>query len=420
MLVRLLASFPALLVSLVLIPSLAFAQEVNLIQNPSLETAVGGAPTNWTKTFWGSPSPTFQYPVLGRTGNGASVSFSKNSSGDARWQHSPVTVDAGKAYTYSSWYKSTATTELNAAYTTASGQTNYAWLATLPATNNVWQQANISITIPSNATKASIFHLIDKTGSLTVDDFSLVLTGATSTPPPPPNPTPTTTPPTTDPTAFSEGMVSITFDDSWLSQYENAMPILEAAGLKGTFYITTEPIQNNWDGFINLAQLKNIALKGHELGGHTVTHADLSTLRSQRISAEIRNSKTYIQSQTGAVVTSLAYPYGSFNNTVITQTKQAGYTNARGVEEGLVKKTDDTFTLKSHSVGPSTSLASIRSYIDQAKANKQWYILTLHEIDTLGGEYSTTPQDLQAIVDYIKSTGIKSVTVQQGVAAMMQ
>jgi peptidoglycan/xylan/chitin deacetylase (PgdA/CDA1 family) len=274
--------------------------------------------------------------------------------------------------------------------------------------------------MPGNTTKVSIFHLLDKSGTLVVDDFSLTLAGATSTPPTPPPAT--TTPPTQPPTAeqFAEGMVTLSFDDSWLSQYEQGLPILDQAGIKGTFYITTEPIENGWDGFITLTQLKDIALKGHELGGHTVTHADLATLRRARISSEIRNSKSFIQNQTGTIVTSLAYPYGSYNSTVITQAKQAGYTNARGVEEGLVKKNDDKYTLKSHSVGPTTALSTIRAYIDQAKANKQWYILTLHEIDNAGGEYSTSPQDLQAIVEYIKATGIKAVTMQQGVAAMGQ
>ena len=38
---------------------------------------------------------------------------------------------------------------------------------------------------------------------------------------------------------FDQGFVSLTFDDGLLNQYQNAMPILDAAGLKGSFYIIT-------------------------------------------------------------------------------------------------------------------------------------------------------------------------------------
>lgn len=38
---------------------------------------------------------------------------------------------------------------------------------------------------------------------------------------------------------FTQGFVSLTFDDGLLNQYQNALPILDAAGLKGSFYIIT-------------------------------------------------------------------------------------------------------------------------------------------------------------------------------------
>lgn len=403
-----------LLLAFSAIPFTAFGQEANLILNAALETTgSAGAPAHWSKTFWGSPTPTFQYPTAGRSGNGAAITYGANSNGDARWSHAPVSVVAGATYTYSNWYKSTVPTEIDVVYTNSNGSLTYGWIQDIPSSANTWKQATASIVIPAGVTKATVFHLIDKKGTLTVDDFSLTKVG-TSTPPPPPPPG------GGDPNSFSEGMVTITFDDSWLSQYQNGLPILESAGFKGTMYITTEPIQGNWDGFINLTQLKDMKARGHELAGHTVTHADLTTLNTNAANRELKNSKSYIQNQTGATVTSLAYPYGSFNTAVINLTKAAGYTNARGVEEGLVKKTDNKFTLKSHSIGPATSLATVKSYIDQAKANKQWYILTLHEILQNGDEYSTTPAQLQEIVTYLKSSGIKVTTMAEATALMAQ
>jgi peptidoglycan/xylan/chitin deacetylase (PgdA/CDA1 family) len=40
--------------------------------------------------------------------------------------------------------------------------------------------------------------------------------------------------------AFSEGMVSFSFDDGWLDHYTEALPILDVNGIDGTFYIVSE------------------------------------------------------------------------------------------------------------------------------------------------------------------------------------
>ena len=210
------------------------------------------------------------------------------------------------------------------------------------------------------------------------------------------------TPPPPTPGQFTEGMVSLTFDDSWLSQYTNALPILQTAGLKGTFYLTTQPVKEGWDDFMIPANIQDIAQKGHEIAGHTVTHADLTTLSNAKINQEIKNSKTYLQNLTGQTVVSLAYPYGSVSTKVKNLTKNAGYTSARGVDyETLNISTTDKYDLKSQCIETSDSIVSIKAQIDAAKANKQWYVLCIHEVKDGGDQYSTTPARFQEIVDFL-------------------
>jgi peptidoglycan/xylan/chitin deacetylase (PgdA/CDA1 family) len=544
--------------------SLAQAQ-TNLIQNGDFETA---GPSGWTKIFWGTPTPTFTYPATGHSGSSASVTFSANSNGDARWQPTAVNVTAGQTYTYTEWYKSTVASEIDVEFTNASGAKSYGWVADVPSSNNAWQQISASIVVPSGITKMSVYHLLDKAGTLAIDDVSLVggstpppgaptvtissnptsiqsgqsstitwsSTNATSctatgswtgtkatsgtqsvsptatatytlactgaggttsqsttvtvsaTPPGAPtatisaNPTsitsgqsstltwsstnatsctasgawsgtkatsgtqsvsPTTnstytivcsgasgtttpqsatitvnsTPP--PPGGFSEGMVSLAFDDAWLSQYQNALPILQAANLKGTFYLTTQPIREQWDGFMTPNQVKDIAQKGHEIAGHTVSHADLTTLSQSRINTEIKSSKTYLQNLTGTTVTSLAYPYGAVNNTVKNLVRNAGYTNARGVQyDTLNTATSDKYDLKSMCIETSNPVSQVKAEIDKAKANKQWFILCFHEILNGGDQWSMTPAKFQEIIDYVKSSGVKVVTMKEGRALM--
>jgi peptidoglycan/xylan/chitin deacetylase (PgdA/CDA1 family) len=65
-----------------------------------------------------------------------------------------------------------------------------------------------------------------------------------------------------------EGAVSLTFDDGSQSQLEIAVPILEEHGLTGTFYIN--PRGDDWKQ--RLAPWCEVALAGHEIGNHSISH----------------------------------------------------------------------------------------------------------------------------------------------------
>jgi hypothetical protein len=62
--------------------------------------------------------------------------------------------------------------------------------------------------------------------------------------------------------------VVLTYDDALTSQLDNALPVLDAAGLKGTFFLTGVGLKPE-----TVARWKAAAAAGHELGNHTVFHA---------------------------------------------------------------------------------------------------------------------------------------------------
>ena len=66
-----------------------------------------------------------------------------------------------------------------------------------------------------------------------------------------------------------EGAVSLTFDDGILTQLDNAVPCLNASGLKGTFYVNPNRDQR-WDKL--LSRWQDVSKQGHELGNHTSSH----------------------------------------------------------------------------------------------------------------------------------------------------
>lgn len=383
----------------------ALAAGPNLIQNPSFETASGNAPSLWSPVSWGSVLATFAYPVAGHAGNAAQVTLAANTTGDARWEHEPVTVLPGATYEFKAWYKSSMASEVDTKLIATNGTVSWGWVASLPSSGGVWKQVTADIVIPPTVTKLVVFHLAKTQGALTVDDYSLVKKDVT----PPPN-------------TFSEGMVTFSFDDAWASQYNNALPILQKAGLKGTFYIMTEPVAGGWAEYMNPNQVKDIAQKGHEIGGHTVTHTDLTTLGVAKIDTEVKNSKSYLQTLTGRTVNTLAYPYGAFNQTVKDRVKAAGYNNARNagttIANGFNTKKQNVFEINSFSPTNTVSLASMKAAIDRAKANKEWFVFSFHRVQNGNGEYFTSTADFEALVNYAKNSGIKVVTIQEGAALL--
>ena len=220
-------------------------------------------------------------------------------------------------------------------------------------------------------------------------------------------------------TPFTQGMVTLSFDDGWLSTYQNGIPILNAAGLKSTQYIV-----NNFLGtpdYDTVADVLAMQASGHEIGSHTLTHPDLLTLSEAQMRQEITQSRAGLLTLGLSPVKTFAFPYGNYNDLALQIVKESGFTSSRTanpVDSGYNYKNSDPFLLKNFSVETTTTMTDVKNWVDTAIANKTWAILVMHQVDTSGSQYSLTPAMLQSIVDYLKQTGIPVVTLSQGLNMM--
>ena len=122
-------------------------------------------------------------------------------------------------------------------------------------------------------------------------------------------------------TITRHGLVSINFDDGYQSMYDNGLPILDAAGLKSTQYIITQKVGT--DSYVTLDEVMQMYNNGHEIGVHTRTHPNLTTLTDAQMTDEIVGAKQDLISW-GIMPTTLAYPYGGYNPAVEAVVKSAG------------------------------------------------------------------------------------------------
>src|SRR5271165_2200140 len=100
-------------------------------------------------------------------------------------------------------------------------------------------------------------------------------------------------------------LVSLTFDDGLRCQFERAVPILERYGFPATFFLVanTDPIHTdggqhpawykiNWSKD-DVGFLRGMIERGHEIGGHSITHRRPELDDDPKLEAE--GSKQWIE-----------------------------------------------------------------------------------------------------------------------------
>lgn len=266
----------------------------------------------------------------------------------------------------------------------------------------------------------SLTHVNNTLGVGDKNASSSVSSGAASTAPLPQSPDNTAglfcnhVVPATLPSHFG-AMVSLNFDDGYLSTYDIAIPILDKAHLKSTQYIITGAF--NKKGYVSQSQVLEMCREGHEIGAHTRTHPHLDTLSDAAARSEIFGSRTDLQSM-GINPLTFAYPYGAFSTSTVEIVKAAGFLGARSTRPGFNMPTTDRFVLERRGVENATTFSEVQGWIDGAVKSKSWLILVFHREDEPDNSISISHELLQQIVDYLVSHRLPVVTTAEGLYLM--
>jgi peptidoglycan/xylan/chitin deacetylase (PgdA/CDA1 family) len=327
----------------------------------------------------------------------------------AAWWFSPVaSVRGGSSYSYAEYYRSGSATVINAYFTVGSRVVGRK-VAALPASGR-WKLARYTVKAPAGATKVRFGHVLSSVGYVDVDNVMLLGAKAGS----PPSTAPGTRTPVT--AASTTGLVSLTFDDGWANQLTNAAPIMKSAGnMPGTFYLISGVLGSGQ--YMSVTQAKQLQSAGHEIGSHTVSHANLVNADGATLTKELADSKKSLEANFGTI-TSLAYPYGAGDAKVQAEAAKY-YTNARSTNPGPnVKGKYNKYGLTIGYVLNTTPLSTVQGWIDEAKAGNSWLILCYHRIadDQPSDAYTASVSNFQAQVNAVRSSGVQVVTVRQWIA----
>ncbi len=155
--------------------------------------------------------------------------------------------------------------------------------------------------------------------------------------------------------------VFLTFDDAFENLLENVMPTLETLRIPAVIFAVSENLGQTpqWKMPVNhpestertMTEEQLIKLSQNPLiciGSHTQTHPDLSQLPTERVNAELNESKRDLERLLSQPVEDLALPHGAYNATVLQIARQAGYKRIytlaprsmpmAAVQEGIVSR----------------------------------------------------------------------------------
>ena len=212
-------------------------------------------------------------------------------------------------------------------------------------------------------------------------------------------------------------VLSLTFDDARPSQLDHGLPVLDAHGIKATFYVSPGPLK------ARLEDWRAALAGGHEIGNHTLTHPcsgnfafsrhnALEDYTLDRMEAEITGANGEIEGLLGVKPSTFAYPCGqtyvgrgeglqSYVPLVARHFLAGRGFNGESANHPAV--CDPAHLLSTSADGLSWD--QLRSWLDSTVGQGDWLILTAHEVGP-EPQYQTMRLDaLEAVCRYANDPG---------------
>ncbi len=208
--------------------------------------------------------------------------------------------------------------------------------------------------------------------------------------------------------------VVLTYDDAIDQHLDNAVPVLDSLGLKATFYLTAFSTSMQ----TRLKDWKKLAVKGHELGNHTLYHPcdggpgrswvqpdqDLTKYSIKRMENEMRMTNLFLQSLDGKTKRTFAFTCGDMkigDSSFINGMKN-DFVAARAVRNEMHKINEiDLLNLDCYMVNNHT-FEQMKEWVDKAIQSNSLLVILFHGVGG-GNGLNVSLENHLKILTYIKA-----------------
>lgn len=159
--------------------------------------------------------------------------------------------------------------------------------------------------------------------------------------------------------------ILITFDDGYMDNYYSAFPILKEFNMTATIFCITSELDGSY--YLSKEAIREMSAYGIDIESHTLTHPHLNKLNYDQQLAELVASKKTLEEITGKEISSLAYPYGDFNDDSVKATKDAGYALGFTTKLGLSDRNDNPLTLDRIYISSKYDMNTFKELLSKTK-----------------------------------------------------
>ena len=172
--------------------------------------------------------------------------------------------------------------------------------------------------------------------------------------------------------APKSSVVAITFDDAFVSVWDNGLPVLRKYDLPAAFFVPAGNLGRRPEWFMDddysdmnetvmtEQQIAKLDQQGYEIFSHTVSHPVLTEIEDDKLRVELLESRQKLETIAGHEVTGVSYPHGAQNEKVCRSARAVGYKWGFTIEPRIVDKKTDDLRIGRVEVSASDSILKFR------------------------------------------------------------
>ena len=210
-------------------------------------------------------------------------------------------------------------------------------------------------------------------------------------------------------------IVSFTFDDCPKSAIDNGVTKLELEGWKSTIYIASSLFgtTNHLGLHMDEADVMAAHKAGHEIGGHTFSHCDLSEMSLEDAKADINKNRQAFRAASLPPCPTFAYPYGQ-TTVDIKKALSPQYQGMRGIVSGAMRGKADLNQINSSPLFTGEPVTKLLEQINSLAPNS-WLTIFTHDIRDNPSKWGCTPSEMDAVITAVKNSDADVLTVADAI-----
>jgi peptidoglycan/xylan/chitin deacetylase (PgdA/CDA1 family) len=159
--------------------------------------------------------------------------------------------------------------------------------------------------------------------------------------------------------------VLITVDDGYRDAVTHVLPVLRRHAMVATFFVITGRLGGH--EYLTQEDVRGLEAAGMDIGGHTSSHRDLTTLPQGELRRETAGSRRKLARILGHPVYFFAYPFGQYDDNVVAEVRRAGYSVAFTTESGTQLASTRPLTEPRIHVGRHDTPQQVVAYAEEAR-----------------------------------------------------